>query len=318
MVVEKRRSNGWQAFGSYTLSRAVRTAGVERGAPPPARRSAPCRPPGSLTDVRTRSERSHQRLRPAAERSAAHVPGDGQLSTCRAPGSWSPPICSTSPASPGRPRRRCLCRRATSASCSSRAAAPAVVADAARRARVEDVPARGVGRGRAAARSAQRCSTTRPRRAWRPTTVRARTSGSRRLRGSAARDVRREDEPRPIVTHFSRALLPRQLEQHDVRVLARTIEDDELAIGRDVEARQRSEVAEACQRPRLLRLQIEEREVLRRLRRDAPRPAPSGRKRQAPGRALKGDRSTRDRPGRTAKVDLGSESVPVHDQLAVR
>ena len=30
MAVEKRRSHGWQAFGSYTFSRVVRAAGVQR------------------------------------------------------------------------------------------------------------------------------------------------------------------------------------------------------------------------------------------------------------------------------------------------
>ena len=41
MVVEKRRSNGWQAFGSYTFSRAVRAAGVQRSDRRRMRRSAP-------------------------------------------------------------------------------------------------------------------------------------------------------------------------------------------------------------------------------------------------------------------------------------
>ena len=44
MAVEKRRSDGWQAFGSYTLSRAPGCR-PPAGRPPRARRSAPWRRP---------------------------------------------------------------------------------------------------------------------------------------------------------------------------------------------------------------------------------------------------------------------------------
>ena len=81
-VVEKRRSNGWQAFGSYTLSRAyglqaysgTTAAGPQVstvGAPPGAFSTGPItfgRDPNDLTNA----------TRPAAKRSPAHVPGHGQ------------------------------------------------------------------------------------------------------------------------------------------------------------------------------------------------------------------------------------------------
>ena len=81
------------------------------GRPPRARRPAPwrCR---RTRAVRARSQRSHQRVRPAARTIARICSERWAPSTCRAPVSWSPPICSTSAASRGRARRRSCCRRA--------------------------------------------------------------------------------------------------------------------------------------------------------------------------------------------------------------
>ena len=47
IVVEKRRSHGWQAFGSYTYSQGVRTAAVQRHDRRRPRRSARWRPTGA-------------------------------------------------------------------------------------------------------------------------------------------------------------------------------------------------------------------------------------------------------------------------------
>ena len=75
--------------------------------PPRARRSAPSAPP-SHADVRARSQRSHQRARPAAKRSPAHLPRHGQRRRAAHRLRRSPPTCSASAASRGRPRRRSL------------------------------------------------------------------------------------------------------------------------------------------------------------------------------------------------------------------
>ena len=149
MAVEKRRSHGWQAFGSYTFSRAFGLQASSGTTAAGAQSQHAWRLPNAA--VRTRSQRSHQRARPAAKRSAAHVPRDGQRSTCRGPASWSPPICryfSGKPwastdagrAAAGRPAHPARAARL----------APAVVAVAARSARVEDDPLRRRGTHRAA------------------------------------------------------------------------------------------------------------------------------------------------------------------------
>ena len=120
MAAEKRRSDGWQAFGSYTLSRAsglqpssgALAAGSQIRAPSPVRLSersgkirtvSPTRAAGCRTIARTCSV-------------------SWAAATSHGPAWWSLPICSTSAASRGRPRRRSRCRRATSAFCSNHAA----------------------------------------------------------------------------------------------------------------------------------------------------------------------------------------------------
>ena len=120
MAVEKRRSHGWQAFGSYTFSRAsglqASSGATAAGAQVSTIAGAP------YLHVRARSERSHQRARPAAERSAAHVPGHGQRRRAadRLRGRRQSAALQRQ-AVGGDGADRC-CRRATSASCSSRAA----------------------------------------------------------------------------------------------------------------------------------------------------------------------------------------------------
>ena len=92
MAVEKRRSNGWQAFGVLTLSRAVRAAGVQRDDRRRSRRSAPSRP----RPDRRRSDaiRTISPTRAAGCRTIARTcSGRWAASTCRGPASWSPPIC---------------------------------------------------------------------------------------------------------------------------------------------------------------------------------------------------------------------------------
>ena len=66
MVVEKRRSHGWQAFGSVHVVEGRPGFRPPAGRPPPARRSAPWRRRRAhRPHVRARSQRSHQRARPA-------------------------------------------------------------------------------------------------------------------------------------------------------------------------------------------------------------------------------------------------------------
>ena len=53
----------------------------------------------------------------------------------------------------------------------------------------------------------------------------------------------------------------RQIDQHDVRVLARSVEDDLFPVGRDVERPQDAVIAEAGERTGLLRGEIEQPEI---------------------------------------------------------
>ena len=156
MVVEKRRSNGWQAFGSYTLSRAYGLQPSSGTTAAGAQVSTVGSAAPTVTFGRDPNDLD-QRARPAAKRSPAHVPGRWAASTCRVPASWSPPICSTSAASRGRRRRRLSLPQNTRAAHPARAArlAPAVVADAARRAGVEDDLLRRSGTHRVARGRAQ-------------------------------------------------------------------------------------------------------------------------------------------------------------------
>ena len=103
MAVEKRRSDGWQAFGTYTFSRV---SGLQASSGSAAAGAQVSSVAGAHSaDVRAGSEQSHQRARPAAERSPAHVPRHGLAWTCHGPAWWSRPICSISAASRTRRRR---------------------------------------------------------------------------------------------------------------------------------------------------------------------------------------------------------------------
>ena len=153
LAVEKRRIDGWQAFGSYTLSRAVGLqpssgttaagAQVSTVAPPNRARSGaiPTISPTRAADCQT------------IDRTCS-VPW--ARSTCHGPASWLPPICRSSAASRGRHRagRAAAGRPAHPA----RAAwlAPAVVAIAARCAAIEDDRVGRRGTHRPALRRAQR------------------------------------------------------------------------------------------------------------------------------------------------------------------
>jgi hypothetical protein len=75
MVAEKRWSHGWQAFGSYTFSRAVGLQPSSGATAAGAQVSTG--EPSATHHVRPRSQRSHQRVRPAAKRSTTHAPRDG-------------------------------------------------------------------------------------------------------------------------------------------------------------------------------------------------------------------------------------------------
>ena len=157
MAVEKRRSHGWQALGSYTLSRAyglqpssgsaAASAQVSTVAPPPV--------PQGLTFGRDPNDLTNA-TRPPAQRSPAHVPRDGQRR----------------PAADRRPRRGQLsilqrqavggdglgpaaAKQPAAHPARSAGLAPAVVAIAARCARVEDDLARRPGPRRAAPGRAQ-------------------------------------------------------------------------------------------------------------------------------------------------------------------
>ena len=131
MVLERRRSRLASSRLLYVLQ-GFRSASLER-----RQRGGPAgehgRPGVSDDDVRPRSQQPHQRRRQAAERSAAHVPldGHGRCAAHRVSRLPGQPAC-TSAANPGPRRRRSRCRRAISASCSSRGIAPALVAVAAR------------------------------------------------------------------------------------------------------------------------------------------------------------------------------------------
>ena len=91
MAVEKRRSNGWQAFGSYTFSRAV---GLQASSGTTAagaqsqhrRRSRTCRSGAIPTISPTRAAGCQTIARTCSAPWARW--------TCRGPASWSRPICS--------------------------------------------------------------------------------------------------------------------------------------------------------------------------------------------------------------------------------
>ena len=119
MAVEKRRSHGWRAFGSYTWSEA---SGLQASSGAVASGSQISTIAGTPS---ARSGRIRTRLptRAAACQMIVHTCFmSWAASTSLARASWSRPISSTSAASRGRPRRRLRCRRAISAFYSSRAA----------------------------------------------------------------------------------------------------------------------------------------------------------------------------------------------------
>ena len=78
MVVEKRRSNGWQAFGSYTFSRTVGLQPSSGTNAAGAQASAVAPPPAPAGVTFGAIQRSDQCARTAAKRSPAHLPDYGQ------------------------------------------------------------------------------------------------------------------------------------------------------------------------------------------------------------------------------------------------
>ena len=207
MALEKRRSNGWQAFGSYTFSRVY---GLQASSGATAARCAGQHRRAGVSDhdVRARSERSHQRARPAAERSPAHVPGDGHASTCRERrrGCGQPAVLQRQAVGGDRAGRRC--RRAISASCSSRAARAGC-----RRRRCWICASRGRSASAAWARiellfDVLNVLNDTAEESWRRTTCSVRISAAHRLHGSAARDARREVEPRTQISRATGARTP--------------------------------------------------------------------------------------------------------------
>ena len=136
MAVEKRRSHGWQAFGSYTFSRAyglqassgTTAAGAQVSTVAPSRTCTFGRDPNDLTNARGRlpNDRPHMfRVDGQRRRAADRLRGRRQSAVLQRQAVGGD---GAGRAAAGRPAR------------SARAArlAPAVVADAARCARVED------------------------------------------------------------------------------------------------------------------------------------------------------------------------------------
>ena len=139
MVVEKRRSNGWQALGSYTFSRTegLLASSGATAADPQVSTVAPAFP--TAVNVRARSEQPHQCVRAVAERSAAHVSGDGhdRRATDRRRRRSEPAVLQREAV--GGDGADCAASGRPAHSARAARVAPAVVAIAARRARVEDV-----------------------------------------------------------------------------------------------------------------------------------------------------------------------------------
>ena len=178
MALDKRRSHGWQAFGSYTYSR-VDGLQVSSGTTPGGAQSstvAPVAPfvpnfgrdPNDLTNARGRlpNDRPHM----FKVMGSVDVP---KLAWCLRP------ICSASAGSRGRLPPRFRCRRVTSGSCSNRAARAGCHHN-----RCSTCASRGGSSSAAWAASScsstcSMCSTTPPRRIWRRTTSSVRTSPGR-------------------------------------------------------------------------------------------------------------------------------------------
>ena len=135
MAVEKRRSDGWQAFGSYTFSRASGLQASSGATAAGAQVSTIAGAPFLRSDG---SEQSDQRARPAAERSAAHAARDGQRRRAadRLRGRRQPAALQRQ-AVGGHGADRAAAGRPAHPARAARLA-PAVVADAARSARVAD------------------------------------------------------------------------------------------------------------------------------------------------------------------------------------
>ena len=202
MVVEKRRSDGWQAFGSYTLSRAyglqassgTTAAGAQvstvAGADPADVRAAirtisPTRAAGCRTIARTCS-------------------GSWAASTCHGPAWWSPPTCSISAASRGRRRRRSRCRRASQRVLLEPRGSRRLSSQSLLDLRVSrTIRLRRRGTHRAAPGRAQCAQRHGGGRAGDRQSVQPEFRSGHRLHGSASRDGRREAEPGPVSV-FSR------------------------------------------------------------------------------------------------------------------
>ncbi len=149
---DRRREAPVQRLAGFWLLHILEsrwTAGIQRDncrRPPGQHRGAPPGASPRTHYIRARSERSHERARPAAKRPAAHVPGHGQRrrATDRLRVRRQLQVFS---GKPWAATTRSRCRR-TAAAHSARAArlAPAVVAVAARSSAVEGAPIGGMGR----------------------------------------------------------------------------------------------------------------------------------------------------------------------------
>ena len=202
MAAEKRLSNGWQAFGSYTFSRAsglqVSSGANAAGSQVSTIAGNPYltfgQDPNSLTNARGRlpNDRPHM-LRVMG---SVDVPQDGVRGRCQRATFERQAV--------GGDDADYAARRATSASCSSRAERAGC-----RRRRLSTCACRG--RSASADWGASSCSwtcstrsTTRRKRAWRTTTCSPEFRPALSVHGSAARDAGREAEPGPVILGSSR------------------------------------------------------------------------------------------------------------------
>ena len=142
MALEKRRSQNWQAFGSYTFSRAFGLQPSSGTTAAGAQVSTDCA--RSRRHVRAGSQRSHECAGPAGQRSPAHLPGHGQRGRAANPAARRCQFPALQRQAVGCPRRRRTDADAGAAAHSARAArvAAALVAVTARSASVKNDPDR--------------------------------------------------------------------------------------------------------------------------------------------------------------------------------
>ena len=207
---------GWQAFGSYTLSKAYGlqpSSGTTRR----ARRSSTV-VAAAAHRLRTRSQRSHQRARPAAQRSPAHVPLMGSVDVPRTGFVVAANLQHFSGKPWAAARRSLLPQERRSASCSSRAARAGC-----RRNRCSTCACRGPfalgGVGRIellldVLNAAQRRGGGEPGdRDQMTRRVQSELRSAGQLRGSAPRDAQRQAEPGPVAFPTSHGATPGRARQ---------------------------------------------------------------------------------------------------------